>query len=344
MFKTKKFSMLLVFAGVLLLIIGCGGNQVDKASSGVGQGGVEKKSYSTQSIVFGTGTMGGFYNVMGSGIAGLIEKELPGVRATAQVTSASQENNKRVSSGEMQFGFSTADAAYYAYNGGREFQEKYPGVRHVISSNFQQIHVIVPANSRIKSVSDLKGKKVTVSKGQTFTVIFPAVLEAYGLSMNDVQAAQVAAADTVGPVRDGVADAAFVVTAAPTSYIQDLALTKAVRFISLDKDKIDSILAKHPYWVPATIPPNTYKGLDYPVPNFGLVNTIIANKDLDPNLVYDITKLLVEKNSELQSVHPDAKFFTLENAFSGARIPLHPGAEKYYKEKGVTIPPEIASK
>jgi TRAP transporter TAXI family solute receptor len=194
----------------------------------------------------------------------------------------------------------------------------------------------------IKSVADLKGKRISLgAPGSVGNLIGEIVLGAHGLRMRrDWTPEYLGHGDGPGALKDGKLDAVLIISSAPTSAIIDLTSSHGsdVVFIMPDRDKLEALLKEHPYWFESKIPAKTYKGQDQDLANsFGASTILVADEAVDAGAVYAVTKTLLEHNQDLVAVHPIGKEWVAENATRGIQgvLPLHPGAERYLKEKGL---------
>lgn len=346
--KIKKSVALILTMVLLLSLAGCGEKTSSSPNSSTQESSVTfepttTKDFSGTAIDIGCGTQGGFFYLYGSAIASALESYIPGLTATAMVTGGSAENSRRVSDGECDVIFANTDVALAAFRGEGDFEKEYPNIRHLISGNVQAFHLVVRADSDIQSYKDLAGKSVAVPTGNTFTQIFPATMEGFGVNLEDVNVVALASNECIEAIRDDTVDAGFVVQAPPYSVITDLALSVDLRIIEIPEDVIDKILTElKPYWGRTTVPAGTYNNIDKEIKTLGVVNGLYVNKDLGEDLVYEILKVIDTKVEELVISHPDAiKFVVDNNPFLGCGTPVHPGAVKYYEEHGVTVPEDL---
>jgi TRAP transporter TAXI family solute receptor len=293
-------------------------------------------------LAIATGGTGGVYYPLGGGLAALISKHLPGVEATAEVTTASVDNMKLLHANRVGVVFTLPDTALDAYRGQMKgFSEKV-AVRALsaIYANYMQIVAI--EGSGINSVADLKGKRVsTGSPGSGVEVKGLRVLEAYGLTPKDFKSQdRLGAAESVGALKDRKLDAFFWDGGIPTASILDLAVTPGMKIRLIPHaEAVPKMISKYgPLYFVATIPKGTYAGMDADVQVAGATNLLAVHERMDENLAYQITKLLHERTADLVAVHSAAKEISLQSATVGSPIPFHPGALRYYKEKGVKAP------
>ncbi|MEN6441780.1 MAG: TAXI family TRAP transporter solute-binding subunit, partial [Syntrophobacter sp.] len=215
--------------------------------------------------------------------------------------------------------------------------KKIANIRGLIALYPNTIQTVVKADSGIKSYKDLKGKTVAVGiQGSSSPTNMQVVLESYGLAMTDVKPQYLAYGPSMELLKDGQVDAVMVDAGAPNSAIIDISTQHSIRILSIDAENIKNIKTKYPFFSDAmTIPKGTYKGFDEDVLTTGSLVTLCVQKELPEDMVYNITKTLIEKRDDIAKVHEKGKSIDLKTATNGISIPVHPGAEKYYKEKGV---------
>lgn len=287
-----------------------------------------------------TGGTGGVYYPYGGGMAAVLTKHLPGVEVTAEVTAASVDNCKLVAAQKADLGFVMGDVAYDAYMGTGKFKDKLP-IRNlaVLYSNF--MHVVALDGKGINKVSDLKGKKIsTGAPGSGTEVKALRVLEAYGINPDkDITRDRLGASESAGALKDNKIDAYFWDGGLPTASILDIAATPGIKIKLIGHDDgVTKMVAKYgPVYFKGNIPKNTYPGIASDTPVAAVANILICHEKLDAALAYNILKTLFAHKPELVAVHKEANHLTLEGAVHGTPIPYHPGAIKYYKEKGAKI-------
>ncbi len=287
-----------------------------------------------------TGGTGGVYYPYGGGMAAVLTKHLPGVEVTAEVTAASVDNCKLVAAQKADLGFVMGDVAYDAYMGTGKFKDKLP-IRNlaVLYSNF--MHVVALDGKGINKVSDLKGKKIsTGAPGSGTEVKALRVLEAYGINPDkDITRDRLGASESAGALKDNKIDAYFWDGGLPTASILDIAATPGIKIKLIGhEDGVAKMVAKYgPVYFKGNIPKNTYPGIASDTHVAAVANILICHEKLDAALAYNILKTLFAHKPELVAVHKEANHLTLEGAVHGTPIPYHPGAVKYYKEKGAKI-------
>lgn len=309
------------------LITACGGGNSSQGGAG---GGADPSQ-----LIIATGGTGGTYFPLGGGMADHITKNA-GLTATAQATGASAENIRLLRDKKADIAFTQNDIAEYASKGTNMFQQdgKIDSFQALGALYDETIQIVVSADSNIKSVGDLKDKRVSVgAPGSGTEVNAQQILEAYGMTFEDTKLQRLSFADSAKAIQDGQLDAAFQTAGTPTAAITELAATTGVKIIPIDADKIDAIIAKYPYYVKTNVPANTYQTVPEEVTTVSVKSMLLIRSDLSEGLVYKVTKAIFENSDKLG--HAKAKEIKLENVKNGVSIPVHPGAQKYFDEKGV---------
>jgi len=287
-----------------------------------------------------TGGTGGVYYPYGGAIANVISKYIPGTEATAEVTAAAVDNLKLVGSGEADLGYAYPDLAYDAIEAKGLFKSKLP-IRMVAQLYVSYFHLVTLANSNIKSVADLKGKRVSTGAPNSGTeVVAFRVLEAAGLSSEkDIRRDRLSVVESANALKDGKIDAFFWVGGLPTAAILDLAATPgtSMRLVPTDT-ALTKIFQKYgQIYVKATIPKATYPKMAADVGVVGIPNVLVCNTNADSELIYKILKVMFDHKADLVAVHSQANEFTVKGAVIKTVVPYHPGAIKYFKEKGIKM-------
>jgi TRAP transporter TAXI family solute receptor len=293
-------------------------------------------------ISIATGGTGGVYYPLGGGMAALISKNIPNTEATAEVTTASVDNVKLLHGNRVGLAFSLPDTAWDGFSGVIKGLPQKANIRALMALYSNFMHIVAADGSGIKSVADLKGKRVsTGAPGSGVEVKGLRVLEAYGLTPKDLKNQErLGAGESAGALKDRKIDAFFWDGGLPTGAVLDLAATPGIKIHMIPHgDAIPKMVAKYgPLYFTANIPKGLYKGIDEDTPVAAATNLLITSEKLDENLAYQITKLLLEHTADLVAVHKAASEMSLKNAVIGSPIPFHPGALRYYKEKGIKVP------
>lgn len=339
---TKAIRTAAVLISVMLVAAACAAPRAGSAPTAAPTGGATAAAtpnFAGKPVNIVTGGTGGVYIIYGGGLANVLSNKL-GVAATAQSTTASVDNMKFIRDKKADLAFTLADTALDALKGRAQFtapEKPAEGLRAVTSLYANMTHIVTKEGTGINTVADLKGKRVSVgSAGSGTEVIANRVLEAYSLTQADLQPQKLGVADSANGLRDGRLDAFFWSGGLPTAAVTDLANAPGVTLKFLEHaDVVQKMADKYDkLYVNATIPANTYKNAAA-VRVSGVNNLLVADASLDEALVYAILKTMFDNQKELEVVHPEAKNLTLQNAVQGSPIDYHPGAIKFYREKGV---------
>ena len=295
-----------------------------------------------QNISIATGGTGGVYYPMGGGMAAALSKYVPGLQATAEVTGGSVDNLKLIGTGKPYIGFSMADASLDAYKGEDKFKGHPVPLRTLMVLYPNRMHVVTVDGRGVNTMADLKGKRVsTGSPGSATEVMAFRVLEAAGLDKDrDVKRERLGVAESVNAIKDGKIDAFFWVGGLPTAGVTDLANTPNTKLKLIDHSNLVAAMNKKygNLYVEDVIPKTAYHGMDSDNKQATVMNILVTNQSMDDKTAYNIVKTLFDKRDDLIAVHKEAENFKLENQKTSASpIPYHPGALKYFAEKGVKM-------
>ena len=295
-----------------------------------------KKGGSTK-LRFVTGGESGTYYAFGSVLAQHATNNTP-VSIISQVGSGSQGNVNKIQDSEAELGFCQSDVAAYAYNGTNLFAKTGKVTNFsVLASLYDEQVQIITTNPNIKSVSDLRGKKVSIGSSGS-GVYFNAldVLGEYGMTENDINATYQSFGDSANDLRDGKIDAAFIVAGAPTTAVVDLNASKKAYLISIEENHVANLIKNHPFYKRNVISRNVY-GTDRDIVTLSVSALILVRDDVAEDAVYAFTKDIFEKSESLVSLHAKYAELSLDAAAGIKGIPYHKGSAKYFKEKGRTV-------
>ena len=295
-----------------------------------------------QNISIATGGTGGVYYPLGGGMAAALSKFVPGMQATAEVTGGSVDNLKLIGSGKPYIALAMADASQDAYKGDDKFKGHAVPLRTLMILYPNRMHVVTVEGRGINTMSDLKGKRVsTGSPGSATEVMGFRVIEAAGLDKDkDLKRERLGVAESVNAVKDGKIDAFFWVGGLPTAAVTDLANTPGTKLKLVDHAETVGPMNKKygNLYVEDSIPKATYKGMDVDNKQATVMNILVTHEKMDEKTAYNIVKTIFDKRTDLIAVHKEAENFRLENQKASASpIPFHPGALKYYAEKGIKV-------
>ncbi len=291
-------------------------------------------------LSIGTGGTGGVYYPMGGGMANILSKHLPNVRATAEVTGASVDNMRLIGAGRQDFGFTMADTALDAAKGQDRFRGAPVNARTLMVLYPNRMHVVTVESTGIRKFADLKGKRVSVgSPGSGTEITALRLLEANNM-ISEVRRERLSVAESVNALKDRKIDAFFWVGGLPTAAVTDLAATPGTKIVMIDhaealaemNRRYDGLYAKD------VIPKGTYSGQDRDNQVIAVWNILATNDKMSDKMAYDIVKTLFENKPELVAVHKEAENIDLKRQTQQfSPIPFHPGAIKYFAEKGVKV-------
>ncbi|AMO21816.1 TAXI family TRAP transporter solute-binding subunit [Ramlibacter solisilvae] len=287
----------------------------------------------------GTGGTAGTYYPVGGMIANAVSQ--PGkIIATAQASNGSLANVNAIAGGSMEAGLSQSDVATWAYTGTGAFEgkPKVADLRMIANLYPESIHLVVKKGSGIKSVADLKGKRVALDEPGSGTLINARmVLAAYGVKESDIKPDYIKPNQAGDKLKDGSLDAFFFVGGAPAGAIAELASSGVgIELVPLSGAPSESLRKQNPYFAVDTIAANTYKDVAA-VQTLAVGAQLVTSAKVPVETVYEITKAMYNEQTQktLAAGHAKGKFITKENAVQGVGIPFHPGAEKFYKEAGL---------
>jgi hypothetical protein len=300
----------------------------------------------------GTGGVAGTYYPIGGLIADIISNPpgarpcdkggscgVPGLVAIAQSANGSVANVNGIKSGALESGFAQSDVAYWAHTGTGIYdgQGEVENLRAIASLYPESIHLVAHKDSGIESVRDLEGKRVSLDEPGSGTLVDSRIiLEAFGLTEDDVEAEYIKPSPAVAKMRDGQLDAFFIVSGYPTGSVVELASAIGADLVPIDGPEVDALIEQYQFFTRDVIPAGTYEGI-------GETNTLsvgaqwVVGAEVDEELIYGITSALWHDNARklLDNGHAKGRAITPETALDGIGIPLHPGAERYYREMGL---------
>jgi hypothetical protein len=296
-----------------------------------------------QNLSIATGGTGGVYYPLGGGMAAVLSKYVPGMQATAEVTGGSVANLQLISTGKPYLAMTMVDAGLDALKGQDKFTGKPVPVRTLMVMYPNRMHVVTIEGTGISKMADLKGKRVSTGSGGSATEVMAfRVIEAAGLDKDkDMKRERLGVAESGNALKDRKIDAFFWVGGLPTAAVSDLANSPGVKIKLVDHanlvDKMNQKYGK--LYIQDRIPKATYKGMDADNRQATVMNLLVAHQNMDEKTAYNIVKTIFDKRDELIRVHKEAENFKLENQKSAAAggIPWHPGAVRYFKEKGIKL-------
>lgn len=284
-----------------------------------------------------TGGTSGVYYPLGVALSKIYAEKIPDTRPSVQATKASVENLNLLQQGKGEIAFALGDSVKLAWEGDTEagFKGKLDKLRGITAIYPNYIQIVASKESGIKTLADLKGKRLSVGAPKSGTELNArAILEAAGLGYNDLGKVEyLPFAESVELMKNRQLDATLQSAGLGVASIRDLAASVDITVVEIPADVVEKVGA--PY-IAGTIPAGTYNGQTGDVPTAAVVNFLVTRADVSDDLVYAMTKTIYENLDQLAAAHSAAKSIKLENALGGMPVPLHPGAERFFKEKGVS--------
>jgi len=315
----KKIISMALIAVMALTMVACGGASTTKMTMGTG------------------GTAGTYYGY--GGVLGQYIKNNAGIDVTVVSTDGSKANIQGIAAGDYQLGTVQSDVMAYAWEGTRSFEEegKVDSFRTVAGLYAEAVQ-LVTMDPEIKSVADLAGKSVSIGapgSGVYFNAVD--VLTAAGLTEEDINAQYQSFADSADALKDGKIDAAFIVAGAPTPAITELCTTNEAYLVPIDGAVAEKLMADCPFYTVYKVPAGTYPGQEADVNTVTVKATLIVSASASEEDVYKLTAAIFDNIDSITAENAKGGELSIENATSGMTVPFHPGAAKYFAEKGVTV-------
>lgn len=324
----KKAMKKMIMAGALCvagaaLIAGCGGDSGSSAGGG------------KQFLNIATGGTAGTYYPLGGALAELLNQNIKGMNASAQSTGASVANVNMLKDGSVDIAFIQNDIAYYAANGKEMFKDnKVENIRGIAALYPETVQFVTTADKGIKSIADLKGKKVAVgASGSGAEANARQILGAYGLTYDDIDVQYLSFGEAADALKDGNVDVGVVVAGFPTAAIQDLAANKSAALVNIDAEHADKLMKQYPYFTKITVPKGTYAGQEEDVSTVAVKCVIVTTDKLSDDLGEQIVKAIYEHLDRMKAAHAVGKYITKDTALEGMSVKMNAGAEKYLKAK-----------
>jgi len=317
--KILTAGLAVVFSAALLA--GCGGDQ----AAGGG------KTF----LNIGTGGTAGTYYPIGGAIAEILNNNIEGMNASAQSTGATVANINMLKDGSVDMAIVQNDITYYAVNGTEMFTDKkVDNLKGIASLYPETCQFVTLDGSGIKTIADLKGKKVAVgAAGSGAEANARQILEAYGITYDDIDEQYLSFGEGASALKDGNVDAAFLTAGFPTAAVQDISSQNKIRLLPVDPAKADELIAKYPFYTKTTIPAGTYQGFDEDVQTISVMAMLVVNDKVDEKLGYSITKAIFSNLDRIQAAHAVGKMISKENAEKGMSLDMNAGAKKFFDEK-----------
>jgi TRAP transporter TAXI family solute receptor len=327
--------VLAVLAGT---VAACGGGGGESGEAG-------DSAPSRQFLSMGTAPPGGAFFVVGSALAEVVNETGGGFgySVTAEATSGSQENIRRLASGELDFALSNAAITFFAMRGSEGWDRAYP-VRSVMTLAPNVALFVTQASSGITTLDDLRDRRVTVGPaGAGFEYFVEPLLEAHGVTYDDFSPLNATQSGAVDLIADGSAAAVFVGGAVPTASITQASASQDIRFIPFDEDVRQQLIDEYLFFGPATIPAGTYRGQDEPFEGLDTGSMhLITSAAASDDLVYNVTKTLYEQRESVVEKHAAGRAINPGNVVRDTGTEFHPGAIRFYQEIGIWPQQEAA--
>lgn len=335
----KTISIILTIILIISVCSGCANNSANPPVSNVTEESVNEKDEvirKNHNIRLAGGPANGTGYVACSSIGNVVNSVYPMYVFSPDITTGSAEDARMMASGDLQMGLVMADVSYSAYYGEREFLEipaLKESINYVMAGFVSSFTMFVPKKSDITSIADLEGKKVGVATGTMAQYYWPILVEAYGLDENKMQVSKLSLNDICTGINDGTLDFGIHATA-KNANIEELAVTIGIKLINMEEDKIEAIKTEYPYFDKTILKAGEYTGINDDVITLGTQNTLCCRPDLEEQLIYDVCDAVFSNKDTLQLSGDTTAAFSLDNVLKGSTIPIHPGAERWYKEHG----------
>jgi TRAP transporter TAXI family solute receptor len=333
--KNLLVAMSFIMTALLVFAVGC--------SSSTGTGGQSTEATEKEGPIFitmGTGTTGGTYYPLGGAMAKIWTDNIPNVHASVQSTGGTNQNIQLMADGQSEVGFT--DTKYVlAYNGEGDWKgQPQTWLRGLLPLYPEPTNILVAKDSGIKTLEDMKGKRISIGAvGSGTESTSRELFSVLGMDVDkDIKAFMLGTGDTAKAFQDKQIDAAILVGSLGMSSIVELTSLNLVDFLDVPDETFEKIYEVNNTWVQFTIPANYYQNQPNPVNTYSAFNTLSCREDLPEDLAYQMVKTLFDHKEDLLAVRQTMENMTLENVEKIA-IPIHPGALKYYKEKGAKLPP-----
>jgi TRAP transporter TAXI family solute receptor len=305
---------------LFVLIAGC---------DGTGVGG-------RQFLSIGTAGTGGIYYPIGGAIASRLSVRDSLRQYTAEVTGGSVENVTRLREGQIDMGFALAVTVYEAYHGGQDNETPFEGLRVVAPLYANLVHVLVPRGSRVTTIGEMEGARISVgAAGSGTEQVARQILEAYGLTYDDVEARYLSFSESAASLRDGAIDAAIISVGYPAAAVLEATTTGGARLLPVEPDRIEALRSQYPYYSHGVIPEGAYPGVASDISTVAMMNWVVAREDLDMDVGKALLGILRDDRAALAQVHEMAGQIDLA-LLREAPIPLHPAVEEWLRESDRT--------
>jgi TRAP transporter TAXI family solute receptor len=296
-------------------------------------------SAADERMSIGTASTGGSWYPLGGGVANVINKYVKGYYASAHPSGASIENIRAVIKNYDAMALSMPDAALYAYEGKETFEgNPQKGLRGLFSTYPVDIQFYVLDDSPVKTIYDIKKGNLKVALGAPGSgteKMAKYVLGVHGITYDDINEQFLSATETTAAMKDGNIDVGIVTLGTPAPTLMDLSTQRKIRFLDIKPEVAAKINKDFPAYFPRTIPADTYKGMGQPHQTLAWMGLFVVSESMPEDLAYNILSAVFDHKAELDKIHEKFKLINLESATKGMSVPLHPGAVKFFRERGV---------
>ncbi len=300
--------------------------------------GVNPSHAAKKFVSIASGWVVGVYYPLAGAISSIAHKNLPDIKITVESSGASVANAKLIGSGDADMAILQNDIASYALQGVKPmFDKPVANIRGITSLYQEHCQIQARKDAKIATVKDLKGKKVCVGPlGSGTEQNALQILEAYGMKFEDfAKVERLTAAEASDYMKDGRIDAAFYSVGVGAAVLVDTAITVDSVIVPVDGTQRDALMKKYPFFTSAVVPKGAYKGVEADIPTVAVMAILVARAEMEEAMAYQITKAIFDNLKDIERAHAKGKELTPATALNGMSVPLHPGAEKFFKEKGI---------
>ncbi len=299
----------------------------------------DNEETNTRFVTIGTGGVTGVYYPAGGAICRMVNKnrDRHGIRCNVEATGGSVYNTNSLMAGELSAGIAQADVTYKAINGQPPFKSKIAKLRGLLALHSESVSLVARQDAGIKKLAYIRGKRINIGNpGSGNARTAGELLASCNIAKEALAlAGGLKAAEMPDAIRDRKLDGYFYVVGHPTANIKDSATSTPINLVSLTGGCIDAHVDQSPYLVKTTIPGGLYRGTMEPVPTFGVKATLVATTDMPDTTTYELVRSVIENLKDFKELHPAFTILTPKGMVEGMTVPLHPGAKKYFQEKGL---------
>ncbi|MDO4753653.1 MAG: TAXI family TRAP transporter solute-binding subunit [Bacillota bacterium] len=342
----KKLVSMLLVASLLLVLVSCGdggktGGSDTTNASAAGQSNAAEEPKFTGSFYMGTGSATGNYYSFGSALTSVVNR-VTGANITVNSTGGSTENARLLGTKDQEFALIQSDVFNYAQTGTELFEgTPITNFKAITACYPEMVQIVVRKDANINTVTDLAGKNVCVGAvGSGYEVAARQILSAYNMSYDDINETFADQATAKNGIQDGTFDAMFLCSGYPNGNVTELSLTGKIELLSIDQEHLDILLKNYPFYATFTTETDEYN-LGHSVTSVAVKCMVVCLDSFSDDEVYALTKSIYENLGDIREINGKANYMKLESALDGIPSNLHPGARKYYEEKGIKIPDHL---